>query len=184
MNRSNGDDASLVVRAREGDAGSFAMLVDRHYEACARYAYRMLGQQQDAEDALQETFMRVHRALGRYQERETFRAWLYRILINECRSLARGRGRRERRIVLDGDAAARAETPSEERTSEIRDLLQHVLASVDPLQREALLLKYGEGLEYEEIAALTGASVPALKMRVKRARDAMRPGLEEAFDER
>jgi RNA polymerase sigma-70 factor (ECF subfamily) len=121
----------------------------------------------------------VHRGLGRYEERETFAAWLMRILINECRTLSRRRARRERRIVLDDGAVERSVQPSAEASADLKDALQRSLDRLDPSQREAVLLKFGEGLDYAEIAALTGASVSALKMRVKRARDAMRPDWEE-----
>lgn len=159
------------------------MLVDRYYAVSARYAWRMLGSREDAEDVVQETFVRVHRGLGAYHERSTFRAWLYRILINQCRTTARGRRRDDRRFVHDSEAAESRPAPSDERTNDVRDALQRALDGIDPALREAFLLKYGEGLEYAEIAALTDASVSALKMRVKRARDAMRPRLEGMFDE-
>lgn len=173
-------DAALIVRVLAGDVEAYSPLVNRHYEACARYARRMLGNAQDAEDALQETFLRAYAALGRYHERDRFRAWLFSILANQCRSLARRRSRLARRFVADdgADAAApvRGDGPD-------RDALQAALDRLDPRQREALVLKYGEGLEYEEMARVTGSSVPALKMRVKRARDAVRPMLKELLHE-
>jgi RNA polymerase sigma-70 factor (ECF subfamily) len=176
-------DAALVARVLDGEPAAFRALVDRYYVACARYAYRMLGQREDTEDALQETFVRVHRALGAYDERQTFRSWLYRILINECRSLARRRVRRERWVQSDGGAADDHPARSGESDADIRDALQRALDQIEPLLREAFLLKHGEGLDYAEISAMTGATVSALKMRVKRARDAMRPGLEAMLHE-
>ena len=176
-------DAALVVRVLDGEPAAFRALVDRYWSAGARYASRMLGNREDAEDALQETFVRVYRALGAYDERRTFRAWLYRILVNECRSLARRRARRDRRFVHDDGAAERVPSESAERDLDRRDALQRALDKIEPLLREAFLLKYGEGLEYEEISAFTDASISALKMRVKRAREAMRPDLEGLFDE-
>jgi RNA polymerase sigma-70 factor (ECF subfamily) len=175
-------DAALVARVLDGDPLAFRALVDRYYVACGRYAHRMLGQREDAEDALQETFIRVYRALGAYAEREQFRAWLYRILVNECRSLVRRRLRGDRRALQSADGARHTDGPRE-RDFEIRDALQRALDRVEPLLREAFLLHYGEGLEYREISAVTGAGVSAVKMRVKRARDAMRPELEGMFDE-
>lgn len=176
-------DAALVVRTLDGDAGAFRQLVDRHYGSCARYAARMLGRREDAEDAVQETFVRIHRALGSYDERQVFRAWLWRVLVNQCRSLARSRGRRERwqAADLDGDARRVTSGASSEADADLRDALQVALDGLEPLLREALLLRYGEELQYEEMARVTGAGVSALKMRVKRARDTVRPRLEEAF---
>lgn len=75
-------DAELVRRSRGGDPAAFEALVDRHYPACLRYAFRMLGDRMDAEEAVQDAFVRAHRALWRYRERDQFRAWLLRILAN------------------------------------------------------------------------------------------------------
>ena len=171
-------DAALVARAVKGDAGGFAELVDRHHSACARYARRMLGNAQDAEDVVQETFLRAYQALHRYREQDRFRSWLFRILVNQCRSQARRYAREARRFVDDtrATAAAWAGDRSEDGPD---DELQRALHTLDPLLREALLLKYGEALAYEEMAHVTGANVSALKMRVKRARDAVRPLLKE-----
>ena len=130
---------------------------------------------------MQETFLRAYRALGRYREQDTFRAWLYRILINQCRSLARQRSRYQRRVVSDDEVIERAPARSLEGDDDARDALQHALERLDPDQREAFLLKYGEGLDYEAMAGITGAGISALKMRVKRACDALRPELEVIF---
>ena len=177
-------DAELVAKVLEGRAEAFAMLVGRYHEGCARLAYRLLGNRQDAEDALQESLLRAYRGLGRYRERERFRAWLYRILVNQCRTLGGRRGRLDRRFVHDPAALERPSGEPSERREEIRDAFQAALDDLEPLLREAFLLKHGEGMEYGEIAAITGVGVSALKMRVKRACDAMRPKLQEALRER
>ena len=137
----------------------------------------MLGNGHDAEDVLQETFLHAYLALGRYRERDRFGGWLFRILVNQCRSHVRGRLRRARRFVQDASAEGSA-GPERHDLSPLRDSLQSALDALDPPSREALLLKYGEALEYDEISRMTGVSVSALKMRVKRARDAVRPLLE------
>ncbi len=92
-------DAALVQQVLNGDADAFTRLVDRYYERCGRFAVRMLGNRDDAEDALQATFLRAYRSLGRYQERDRFSAWLYRILVNQCRSIASRRSHRERVFI-------------------------------------------------------------------------------------
>ena len=174
-------DAALVSRAREGDLEAFGELVERYDDDCIRFARRMLGNRDDADDALQETFLHVWRGLRRYRERDAFRGWLYRILINECRRLAARRWRIERRMMHDELALARAAVESGNGAVELRDELQVALATLEPLLREAFLLKHGEGLDYVAMAGMTGASVPALKMRVKRACDALRPRLEKSL---
>jgi len=172
-------DAALVAQARAGDVEAFGHLVDRYYDDCTRFARRMLGNRHDAEDALQEAFVNAYQALARYHERDAFRGWLYRIVLNECRRLAARRWRNERRLVHDDVTLERLPGREENGAADLRDQLQTSLARLEPLLREALLLKYGEGFEYTEMARMTGASIPALKMRVKRARDQMRPWLEE-----
>jgi RNA polymerase sigma-70 factor (ECF subfamily) len=175
------DDAALVARVLEGDVAAFTELVNRHYADCSRFAHRMLGHRQDAEDAMQETFLSAYGALGRYREQHTFRAWLYRILINRCRSIARQRRRRQDRFVEDSLAPEPAAADSPDGDSELHDALQSALDTLEPLLREAFLLKYGEGLEYREMSAMTGVGISALKMRVKRACDVLRPRLEAEF---
>ena len=102
-------DADLVRRARDGDPAAFEALVDRHYPDCLRYAFRMLGDRADAEEAVQDAFVRAHRSLGRYHERDQFRAWLLRILSNRCRSRAAALRRRLRNL----DAFAASRDPSD-----------------------------------------------------------------------
>jgi RNA polymerase sigma-70 factor (ECF subfamily) len=172
-------DAALAALAREGDAEAFGELMKRHYESCTRFARRMLDDRDDADDALQETFVHAWRGLPRYRERDAFSGWLYRILVNECRRLATRRWRRRRRFVQDETLVLSAATGDGGAAVELRDELQHALAALEPLLREAFLLKHGEGLEYADMSRVTGASVPALKMRVKRACEALRPRFQE-----
>ena len=174
-------DAELIARVLAGDIDAYTPLVDRHYEPCARYARRMLGNGHDAEDVLQETFLRAFLGLGRYRERHQFRAWLFRILVNQCRSHVRRRVRQARRFVQDASAEATVNAADGSRA--LRGALQAALDRLDPPAREALLLKYGEQLDYEQMSRMTGSSVSALKMRVKRARDVVRPMLEELLHE-
>jgi RNA polymerase sigma-70 factor (ECF subfamily) len=172
------DDAEQVARVLAGEVAAFAVLVDRYHGDCLRFALRMLGDRHDAEDAVQETFLSAYAALGRYRERHLFRSWLYRILINRCRSVGRERQRRLRRFVEDGEAIERAPAGDHGGDPGLRDALQIALDRLEPRLREAVVLKYGEGLEYREMSALTGTGISALKMRVKRACEALRPMLD------
>lgn len=173
-------DDELVRAALGGDPGAFARLVDRHYDRCARYAYRMLGTREDAEDAVQETFLRAHRALARYEARDTFGAWVTHILVNQCRTLGARRARLARRFLRDDEAIERAEAPrwrAEEGTIP-DDAVQRALDGLEPLLREAFILKHVEDMSYDQMERVTGAGRSALKMRVKRACDALRAALE------
>ena len=177
------DDAADVQRVLAGDVDAYAKLVDRYYDRCARFAIRMLGNRDDAEDALQATFLRAYRALGRYQERDRFSAWLYRILVNQCRSIAARRSHRERVFVREEALLLNAPDKTPVWTGEDEEFVQRVLNELDPLLREAFLLKYVEELSYEEMSALTGAGVSALKMRVKRACEKLRDRWERIRDD-
>jgi RNA polymerase sigma-70 factor (ECF subfamily) len=174
-------DAELVARVIAGETEAFAELVTRHHAACLRYAAHALGDSMEAEDVVQETMLRAYRSLRRYEERQQFRSWLFRILVNRCRTAAvRNRARQRRDEAYDVDGRATGDTAD---AIDLRSRLARALAGLDAPHREAFLLKLGEGLEYDEIARMTGASVPALKMRVKRARDQVRARWEETGDD-
>src|SRR5436853_204144 len=110
-------------------------------------------------------------------------AWLYRILVNQCRSIAARRAHRERVFVREEALLLNAPDKRPAWSGEDEELVQRVLNELDPLLREAFLLKYIEELSYEEMAALTGAGVSALKMRVKRACDKLRDRWERIRDD-
>ncbi len=174
-------DAELVVRTRAGDPEAFGTLVARYYNACWRFAYHMLGERADAEDVVQDSFLRAYLAIGRYDERDQFRGWLFRILTNQCRNFQTSRGRRAKRFVQDDIALESAAAPPSGLVPGMEDAgVLKALAKLDPQQREALLLKYAEGLEYSEMSAITGAGESALKMRVKRGSERLRALLAEA----
>ncbi len=176
-------DAELVLRTRAGDPDAFGTLVSRYYDACWRFAYHMLGERADAEDVIQDSFLRAYLAIGRYDERDQFRGWLFRILTNQCHNALTSRGRRTRRFVQDEIALESAPAPALGLATGVEDAaLVRALGQLDPLQREALLLKYAEGLEYGEMSAMTGAGESALKMRVKRGSERLRALLGRSLD--
>lgn len=162
-------DASLVRAVLDGQPAAFGALVDRHARACLRYATRMLGNREDAEDVTQETFVRAYSALARYDGRVAFQTWLMTILINRCRTALAARRKRDGRIVADDGALALAAVPASADDMDLRDAIQRALGQLDDQQREAFLLKHVEQLSYEEMSRITGAGVSALKMRVQRA---------------
>ena len=173
------DDAILVRRVLDGDTGAYGVLVGRYRERYARFAVHMLGTTEDAEEALQDAFVRAYRSLARCEDPARFGAWLYRILVNRCRTHGGRRKRRERTFVSDPIAmmSASHEHPADQ--AAWREEIEAALARIDPLQREAFLLKHVEELSYEEMAELTGVGISALKMRVKRACDRLRELLRE-----
>jgi len=181
--RQDDADGALVRRVLEGDAEAFAGLVARHSARGARIAAAMLGGGDDAEEALQDAFVRAYRSLRSCREPDRFAAWFLRILVNRCRT--RGATRRLRTAMFVNDEVALERAVARPAGDpEWREEIARALARLDALQREAFVLKHVEGLEYEEMARLTGARVPALKMRVKRACDRLRVLLQEVDDAR
>lgn len=178
---SDDSDALLVSRVLAGETRVFARLVERHRDRLARYAVRMLGDVADAEDVVQETFVRAYRSLGRCRP-DGFGPWLFGILVNRCRTHAARRTRR-RQVLVTSEAAVSVAAVSQAEPDEWRDQIAWALDQLSADQREAFLLKHVEELSYEEMERVTGARTPALKMRVLRAREELRRLLKEAVRE-
>ncbi|MEX2178234.1 MAG: RNA polymerase sigma factor [Gemmatimonadaceae bacterium] len=172
-------DVELVRAVLAGDSAAFAMLLDRHAASCLRYAARMLGSREDAEDVTQEAFVRAHGALSRFDGSVAFRTWLMTILINRCRTAMDSRRRREGRVFADEGVVALASVRSGFDEAVLRDAIERALVRLEPALREAFLLKHVEELSYEEMSGITGAGVSALKMRVQRACDRLQGLLED-----
>jgi RNA polymerase sigma-70 factor, ECF subfamily len=180
--RSEAEARSLVIHsARAGDVRAFATLVDMYYARCLRFAMHMLSSRSDAEEAVQDTFVRVYRALPSYREQDSFEPWLFRILGNRCRT-AGAKERRHAEVVEYGEVPERATTARHDSEIAWREEIELALRSLPDEQREAFLMRHVEGLSYEDMSAATGAGLSALKMRVKRACDALRIRLSEVDD--
>jgi RNA polymerase sigma-70 factor (ECF subfamily) len=171
-------DHALIQQILAGDAEAYSQLVDRHYDRCARIAVRILGNREDAEEALQDAFLRAFKALGDYEDRERFPAWLTRIVVNQCRSLL-ARTRRREAVFLDVDPVS-LDLPTEALPPDGHwPELEHALAQLPLEQREAVVLRYADDLTYDEMSRITGAGQSALKMRVQRAFVRLRALLQE-----
>jgi RNA polymerase sigma-70 factor (ECF subfamily) len=170
-------DELLVRRVLSGEAHAYARLVERYRDRLGRYAVRMLGDPADAEYAVQETFVRAFRSRAKCRP-DGFGSWVFGILVNRCRTQAARRARRERVVVASEEAVARAVVECTD-AQEWRQTIAWALVQLPTDQREAFLLKHVEDLSYEEMQSLTGTRVPALKMRVFRAREELRRLLTE-----
>jgi RNA polymerase sigma-70 factor (ECF subfamily) len=171
-------DLAIINRVLDGDVEAYARLVDRHYDRCARIALRIVGNREDAEEALQDAFLRAFNALGDYEDRERFSAWLTRILVNQCRTIL-ARTRRREAVFLDVDPVELSLAAIAVDEGDAWPDLEHALAQLPDAQREALVLRYADDLTYEEMARITGAGESALKMRVQRAFARLRALLSE-----
>lgn len=172
-------DGDLVRRVLAGDAHAYAGLVARHRDRLVRYAKHVLGSREEAEEAVQDAFVRAYRSLARCDGPERYGPWLFGILVNRCRTRYAQTARRAAVLVHDELAIARALSPEDSDETAWRDAVEWALARLEPAYREAFLLKHVEDLTYEEMAEHTGAGVSALKMRVSRACEQLRVMLAE-----
>ncbi len=179
-------DAAAVAKARAGDADAFGALVERHSRSIFRLAYRMTGNEHDAEDVVQDTFLRAHRRLARFQERANFGTWLYRIAVNCSLDLMRRRRRAaERSDSLDGESAggaplvaANLRLPDGELwNSELRRIVASAMEALSPLERSAFILRHYEGMSIDEIGRALGLRNNATKHSIFRAVRKMRAQL-------
>src|SRR5437667_1897141 len=134
--------AAVLARARQGDSDAFRALVERHSRSVFRLAYRMTGNEQDAEDVVQESFLRAYRQLGRFESRANFGTWLYRIVSNCSVDLMRSKQARHDQIrgeSLDGAAEmAAADLPGPERMAQRADVegrLPAAAGDLGPVER-------------------------------------------------
>src|SRR4029078_6252730 len=102
-------DRIIIQQVLDGDVEAFSRLVDRHYARCARIAVRIVGNREDAEEAIQDAFLRAFKALADYEDRERFSAWLTRILVNQCRTVL-ARTKRRDALFAEVDPRRRAVT--------------------------------------------------------------------------
>jgi RNA polymerase sigma-70 factor (ECF subfamily) len=161
-----------------GDRERYAQLVERYRDRYARYAARMLGSVDAAEDAVQDAFVRAYDQLAQCEDPNKFVGWFFLILRNRC--FAERRRRRSQAPLEAAETVAAADrTDGGAETAERRRALQRALLELTPDQREVFVLKHVEGLSYGEIAERLSTSVPSLKMRMHRAYDKLREQLRD-----
>ena len=170
-------DPTLPLRAKGGDRQAFAMLVDVMYPRSLRFALHMVGNREDAEEAVQDSFVRVYHNLDRFRDDARFEPWMFRILANRCRSLIEKR-RRHAVVIQYGDVPDRIGAVDEQSDGWVEEVYR-ILDAMPAEQKEAFLLRHVEDMAYEDIATVTGVGLSALRMRVKRACDTLRARLTE-----
>jgi len=183
-------DAAFVAKARAGDTHAFGVLVERHGRSLFRLAYRMTGNQQDAEDVVQESFLRAYRQLAKFDQRASFGTWLYRIAANCSLDLVRTRQRRAAATAVAGEPGAESENPvmslpaadpSPERvalSSELRGRVAEAMNELSPTERTAFVLRHFEGMRIEEVSRVLDCHPGAAKHSVFRAVQKLRRALE------
>jgi len=180
----DGSDAAVVAQVRAGDTEAFRVLVDRHARTIFRLACRMIGNEQDADDVVQETFLRAYRQIGRFESRANFGTWLYRIAVNCSLDLLRQRPRRveeQPREDQDEPSADCEASASPERmtfSAEVQGKVSAALCGLSDAERAAFVLRHFEGQSIEEIGHALGLRTSATKHTVFRAVQKMRRALE------
>lgn len=167
-------DADLVAQILSGDSEAYRPLVQRYQEPLFRYAMGMVGNADAASDLVQDAMIKAYGSLAHCRAPDQFGAWLSRILRNKCLDYLKDRRRSvvPLHTVAEMDAGAAPADLRLER-EEVRNAVFQALAVLPDEQREAFLLKHVEERSYEEMTEIVGASISALKMRVKRAREAL-----------
>jgi RNA polymerase sigma-70 factor (ECF subfamily) len=184
-------DEAAAAETRRGDRNAFRVLVERHSRAVFRLAYRMTGNESDAEDVVQETFLRAYKQLKQFDGRSSFSTWLYRICSNCALDLIRARKTREKQREPLADEKTpswidriAAREPDPERlmhSGQITRLLKPALEQLSEMERVAFTLRHFEGCNVEEIARTLGVQQNAAKHSVFRAVQKLRRALEPAW---
>lgn len=178
--RENPTDGTVIERVLSGDTESFGFLVDRYQDEFVAYAQYMIGSADDAADIAQESFVRAYKSLRRCKDPARFKGWLFRIVSNQCKThLARRRRHHQESLSVAADVLADGDAPDmAAETAELSRQVHEALQQLTVDQREAIVLKYVHGLSLSEIAKVSSTTLPALKMRLLRGREALRERLQ------
>lgn len=175
------DEVAAIDRARAGDRDAFRTLVEQNSRSLFRVAWRLTGNEQDAEDVVQETFLKAYRQMANFDGRAQFATWLTRIAVNCSLDLLRARQRRGEAVEInEGTARAAGVTPEQELLSkQIGQRLQFALGKLSPAERAAFIMRHYEGAPIEEIsrtlAKPAGATRHCIFRAVQKLRDALAP---------
>ncbi len=178
-----GDLDAIIVRCLRGEQAGFDALYDEYAAGLYRLCYGLLLNREDAEDVTQESFVYAFKNLHRFDaKRSALKTWLYTIAISRCRNVYR----RSRPLLVDfgqllyfGLSAPNAETPEAMFAHQsAQEAVERALAGLNPRLREAVVLRYGHGLTYREIAEVMGCPQKTAESRVRLAHDALRGTLQ------
>ncbi len=177
---------AVLIRARQGDSEAFRLLVEGHSRSAFRLAFRMTGNEQDADDVVQESLLKAYRHLGRFETRANFSTWLYRIVANCAVDMIRSRRARQRHTWGEAfevaTSAHASDEPGPDRLAESSEVQRRVAAALDglsPLERAAFALRHYEGQSIDDISRTLGLGTSASKHAVFRAVKKLRVELSE-----
>jgi RNA polymerase sigma-70 factor (ECF subfamily) len=184
------DDSALVARVQAGEAPPFRELVFRHSAQLFRVAYRITGNEQDAEDVVQETFLRAHRTLSSFGARSSFSTWLTRIAANCARDHVRSRRRRTAALgnapVPEGGSRASTGSDPESQVfnAQLNRIVERTLQDMGEQERIAFTLRHFEEMNSEEIGEILSVSGNAIRQSIFRAVSKLRAVLSPLLNQR
>lgn len=171
------EDAELMCRARDGDAEAFTELFRRWRRPMVRFAVRFCGQQARGEELAQDVFLKIYRARGRYEPREAFRAYIFRVATNHCLNEVRRAEHRHRGGAVEDlkrePVGERPEADELLHAERVQQAVRAAVAGLPETQRAALLLQKEQGMALVEIAETLETTVGAVKSLLNRARKAL-----------
>jgi len=176
-------DAEIVANVLKGDVQSYALLIDAYKGPVFNLAFRMTGSYSDADDLTQEIFIRAYQNLQQFDQDKKFFTWLYTLGINLIRNHLKKKAKDVASYRMDhqfsepqtkGDESREGDFPSEESMRRLDENMQKLPVDL----REAIILKFYQDLTFEEIAAITGDSLSAVKMRVYRGLEKLKQLME------
>ncbi|MBR4517843.1 MAG: sigma-70 family RNA polymerase sigma factor [Victivallales bacterium] len=187
-------DLELVQQfQREHDQAAFDQLVERHSDRAFQLAYSILQNRQDAEEVVQDAFIRIYRSLGNFRGDAQFSTWMYRIVVNLCNNKFRWNKVRGANCTIsidaplpnaEGDEDLRLELPSSDASpneqaefADLRERLEKAMATLPESYRTAVMLRNVQQLDYEEIAKILDCAVGTVKSRINRGRELLRQAL-------
>ncbi|MEW6204131.1 MAG: RNA polymerase sigma factor RpoE [Pseudomonadota bacterium] len=184
MSSDKDDDLLIVQRVQAGDKLAFNLLVNKYHRRVARLLTRMVRNQEDIEDVVQETFIKAYRAIGNFRGDSAFYTWIYRIAINTAKNLLVTQGRRPSTLKEsnDGDsetfednaALSNIDTPeSLYQTKQIGEAVNEAMAALPEELRSAIVMREIDGLSYEEIAVAMDCPIGTVRSRIFRARESI-----------
>ena len=173
------DETTWIIQAQQGDDEAFTNMVETYQKPVYNLCYRMLGEPEAAEDAAQETFLKVYQNLTRYDRERSFATWLLSIAAHHC--IDKLRRRRFSSVSIDEDEEGQTDLPDrsapdpelETAKRQERERLHNCLQSLDPTDRAAVIMRYWQDCSEVEIAQALKLTVPAVKSRLHRARRAL-----------
>lgn len=177
----SGSDQTLVARAQRGERAAFQMLLERHYAAMFRIAYRFMGQMQDAEDIAQDICVGLADKLATFRGDSSFSTWLYRIVVNACRdrqkrqSLHQGLNRR----YLELEAAHRSEGREADRQAA---RLYRAIGGLDEPLKETALLLLAKEVSHAEAGRILGCAESTISWRMLEVRKRLKQAMDQDHD--